>query len=61
MKYPVIIHKDPGSAYGLTLPDFPSCFSAADSVDEALEQVREIVELYFDGEFDLPVPPPPEA
>lgn len=58
MKYPVIIHKDKDSAYGLTMPDFPSCFSAGDSVDEVLGHVQEIVELYYDGESDLPVPSP---
>jgi hypothetical protein len=29
MLYPVYVHKDPDSAYGVTFPDFPGCFSAA--------------------------------
>ena len=32
MLYPVYVHKDEGSAYGLTFPDFPGCFSAADDL-----------------------------
>lgn len=50
MIYPVIIHKDDGSAYGVTVPDFPGCFSAGDTVEEALENVQEAVELYMEGE-----------
>lgn len=34
MKYIAIIHKEQGTAYGVTLPDFPGCFSAADTLDE---------------------------
>jgi predicted RNase H-like HicB family nuclease len=26
MRYPVVIHKDPGSDYGVTVPDLPGCF-----------------------------------
>lgn len=40
MKYPVIIHHDEGSAYGVTIPDIPGCFSAGESVDEALENTQ---------------------
>ena len=32
MLYPVYVHKDPDSAYGVTFPDFPGCFSAADEL-----------------------------
>ena len=28
--YPVIIHKDRKSAFGVTVPDLPGCFSAGD-------------------------------
>lgn len=28
MKYPVVIHKDENSDYGVTFPDLPGCFSA---------------------------------
>ena len=57
MLYPVYVHKDEGSAFGVTVPDFPGCFSAADDWDELPVKVREAVELYCDGE-DLAIPAP---
>ena len=57
MKYIAIIHKDANSAYGVTLPDFPGCFSAADTLDEIPAAVQEAVELWAEGEeVDPPVP-----
>lgn len=31
MKYPIAIHKDKNSCYGVTIPDLPGCFSAGDT------------------------------
>ena len=42
--YPVVIHKDNNSDYGVTVPDLPGCFSAGSSIEEALQQVKEAVE-----------------
>lgn len=61
MLYPVYVHKDEGSAYGLTFPDFPGCFSAADELAGLPRMAQEAVELHFDGEaFDIPAPSVPE-
>ena len=64
MQYPVVIHKDPESCYGVTVPDLPGCFSAGDTLDEALAQATEGIEchiegLLMDGE-DIPLPQPME-
>ena len=48
MHYPIAIHKDPGSDYGVTVPDLPGCFSAGSTVDEAMLMAREAIELYLD-------------
>ncbi len=58
MNYPVVIHKDPDSDYGVTVPDLPGCFSAGKTVDEALAMVREAIELHLEGLIDdgQPVP-----
>ncbi|MCR5563153.1 MAG: type II toxin-antitoxin system HicB family antitoxin [Desulfovibrio sp.] len=57
MKYIAILHKNEGTAYGVTLPDFPGCFSAADTLDEVQANAQEAVELYAEGEaFTPPVP-----
>ena len=38
MRYPLIIHYDT-IAYGVTVPDIPGCISAADTLDEAMENI----------------------
>ena len=49
MKYHVVIHKDPGSSYGVTVPDLPGCFSGGDTFEEALSSVREAIECHIEG------------
>ena len=49
MRYPVIIHKDPDSDYGVTVPDLPGCFIAGDTVDDAIVQATEAIECHIDG------------
>ncbi len=56
MKYPVIIHKDEDTGYGVTIPDIPGCFACGDTQEEALANIQEAVELYYDGE-DVSEPP----
>ena len=41
MRFPIVIHKDAGSAYGVTVPALPGCFSAGDTLEEAIESARE--------------------
>lgn len=43
MKYPVAIHKDPDSCFGISVPDLPGCFSAGETVDEALNNAQEAI------------------
>jgi predicted RNase H-like HicB family nuclease len=49
MQYPVVIHKDPDSDYGATVPDLPGCFSAGDTVDDVLVQVTEAILCHIEG------------
>ena len=49
MRYPVVIHKDPDSDYGVTVPDVPGCFSAGETLDEALAQATEAIECHIEG------------
>jgi predicted RNase H-like HicB family nuclease len=60
MRYAALIHKDPDSAYGVSFPDLPGCFSAGDSLAEAMENATEGLAGYVrwlqaDGD---PVPAP---
>ena len=63
MLYPVYVHTgDDQHANGITIPDFPGCFSAADSWEDIPRQAQEAVEVYCDGEeMDLPTPTPLEV
>lgn len=44
MKFPVVIHKDPGTCYGVSVPDFPGCHSGGDTIERALESTLEAIE-----------------
>ncbi|MDR0465901.1 MAG: type II toxin-antitoxin system HicB family antitoxin, partial [Deltaproteobacteria bacterium] len=63
MLYPVIVHKDPTSEYGVTVPDFPGVFSGGASLDEALANVQDALETFCEGEEaeTLPSPTPLDA
>jgi predicted RNase H-like HicB family nuclease len=60
MNYPVVIHKDKNSDYGVTVPGLPGCFSAGSTIDEAVAMAREAIELHLEGliEDGQPVPEP---
>ena len=49
MRYPIVIHKDPDSCYGVTVPDLPGCFTAGDTLEDALMQAVEAIECYLEG------------
>lgn len=47
MKFPIAI--EPGTAataWGVVVPDLPGCFSAGDTLDEALDNARDAVDLH---------------
>lgn len=54
--YPVIVYKDKASAFGVTVPDLPGCFSAGDSLEDALRNVQEAVEVHLRGDDIAPEP-----
>jgi predicted RNase H-like HicB family nuclease len=60
MKYAVALHKDTGTEYGATFPDLPGCFSAGETIEEALANAQEAAECHLEGLLlgDEPVPSP---
>jgi len=48
MKYPVAIQKDKDSCYGVTVPDIPGCFSAGESLDEAMNNVQDAISSHLE-------------
>ena len=49
MRYPVVIHKDENSDFGVMVPDIPGCYSAGNTYDEALNNVIEAIECHLEG------------
>ena len=49
-----IVHKDADSAFGVTFPDLPGCFSAADQIDDVLPNACEALELWFEDAEETP-------
>jgi predicted RNase H-like HicB family nuclease len=60
MLYPIAIEPgDEAHAFGVVVPDIPGCFSAGDTLDEAIANAREAIELHLEGlaeeDSDIPV------
>ena len=61
MLYPIAIELgDDTHAYGVTVPDIAGCFSAGDTLEEAMVNVREAIEFHLEGMVedgdDVPLP-----
>lgn len=58
MEYPVVIHHEEGSAFGVTVPDIPGCFSAGETMTEALHNAKEAInghlELLAEDDEEIP-------
>jgi predicted RNase H-like HicB family nuclease len=53
MRYPIAIETgDAKHAFGVVVPDLPGCFSAGDTLDDALTNSREAILLHLEGLLD---------
>jgi predicted RNase H-like HicB family nuclease len=53
MRYPVVIEEGTGStAFGVIVPDLPGCYSAGDTLDEAMANVEEAAAAWIDATLD---------
>ncbi len=59
MRYLVIVEKGPTS-YGAYVPDLPGCAAAGETKEEALNLIREAIELHLEDlkEAGQPIPTP---
>ena len=58
MRYPIAIEPgDEKHAYGVIVPDLPGCFSAGDTLDEAIANAEEAILLFLEDE-DAPAAHP---
>ncbi len=61
MRYPVAIEIGSAEqAFGVVVPDLPGCFSAGDSLDEAMVNAEEAAAAWIDAALDEgdPIPSP---
>jgi predicted RNase H-like HicB family nuclease len=52
MNYAIAIEHEPGKAYGVQIPDLPGCFSAGDTLDEAIANAAEAAAFHIEGLLD---------
>ncbi len=59
-EYVALLHRDEGSDYGVSFPDFPGCVTAGATLDEARALAAEALALHAEGMLEdgeaLPVP-----
>ena len=61
MRYPIAIEPgDETTAFGVVVPDLPGCFSAGDTLDEAIIGAEEAAAAWIDATLDAgaAIPPP---
>lgn len=51
--YTAIVNHDEGSAYGLTFPDLPGAFAAADTWEDIPKAAAEALDLWFEDQPDV--------
>lgn len=60
-RYAVVLTREPdGSAWNVTVPALPGCFTWGATVDEALAMARDAIATHLDGERATEFPPPGE-
>lgn len=59
-RYPILIEEGTAAAFGVVVPDLPGCFSAGNTLDEAVEAAKEAAAAWIDAALDqgMAVPPP---
>jgi predicted RNase H-like HicB family nuclease len=59
MRYPIAIEPgDATHAFGVVVPDLPGCFSAGDTLDEAITNAAEAVALWMEERIESGELPP---
>ena len=48
IKYELVIHKQKDSCFGVTVTDLPGCFSAGDTIEEALRNTEEAIQSHLE-------------
>jgi len=49
MRFPIVIHKDNDTDFGVIVPDLPGCYSAGSTYEEAVNLAKEAIECHIEG------------
>ena len=56
MVFKVVLEPSEEGGYTALVPALPGCISEGDTAEEALQNVREAIELYLEPTDDYPIP-----
>ena len=51
MKIKVVLEENEEGGYTIFVPSLPGCISEGDTIDEALENIKEAIELYLEPDI----------
>jgi predicted RNase H-like HicB family nuclease len=61
MRYTVVLEQEPDGGYVVSVPVLPGCVSQGDTRNQALDNIREAIELYVEDCREAGDPIPIEA
>ena len=62
MRYPIAVEPgNEGTAYGVVVPDLPGCFSAGDTIDEAMANAEQAIDAWIESALDQGQEIPPAS
>lgn len=53
MQFPIAIHKDENSVYGVTVPNIEGCFSWGNTLDDAIYNAKEAIYSHVETLLEL--------
>lgn len=61
VRYTVVLEREPDGGFVVSVPALPGCVSQGDTREEALQNIRQAIELYVEDCIDANEPVPTEA
>jgi len=52
MKFKVVLEENEEGGITIFVPSLPGCISKGDTIDEALENIKEAIELYLEPDIE---------
>ncbi len=49
MNFKIVLEKDEDGGYAVTVPSLPGCISQGDTKEEAIENIKEAIELHVES------------